>query len=107
MSAVGTDDDLEGKLEAAESEIEQLYRALAHRGPIEQAKGMLMLLLETCDEEQAFQLLVGASQRRHEKVYQVASGLCEQLVRGGQLPREYRDAFWALADEENASGPEE
>jgi AmiR/NasT family two-component response regulator len=93
-------DEVEEKLEAAQAEVAQLHQALANRGPIEQAKGMLMLLLQDCDDDKAFQLLVGASQRRHQKLYEVASSLCEELIGGGALPPEYRDAFKAITEAE-------
>jgi GAF domain-containing protein len=54
----------------------QLEEALATRGVIEQAKGILMAK-RGCSAEEAFQLLVGMSQRAHIKLHDVASKLVE------------------------------
>lgn len=55
----------------------QLEEALSTRGVIEQAKGIL-IARQGCSADQAFQLLVGMSQRRHVKVRDLAGELVEQ-----------------------------
>lgn len=54
----------------------QLEEAMATRGVIEQAKGVLMAS-QGCSADQAFQLLVGMSQRAHIKLHDVARDLVE------------------------------
>lgn len=49
----------------------RLGEAMAHRAVIEQAKGMLMAS-QQCDEDEAFQLLVKASQRENLKLRDIA-----------------------------------
>lgn len=49
----------------------QLQEAMGSRAAIEQAKGILMAL-HSCSEEEAFRLLVTASQRSHRKLREVA-----------------------------------
>ncbi|MGH9297572.1 MAG: ANTAR domain-containing protein [Acidimicrobiales bacterium] len=62
---------------------DQLNEALSTRGVIDQAKGIL-IAEEGCSADEAFDLLTRASQRRHQKVRQVAEELVEarrQLAR--------------------------
>lgn len=54
----------------------QLEEAMATRGVIEQAKGVLMAS-RGCSADQAFQLLVGRSQRGHIKLHDLARDLVE------------------------------
>lgn len=54
----------------------QLEEAMATRGIIEQAKGVLMAS-QGCSAEGAFQLLVGMSQRAHIKLHDLARDLVE------------------------------
>jgi len=54
-----------------ERELEGLRAALATRGVIEQAKGMLMLQRH-CDAEEAFEVLVRLSQKSGKKLVDVA-----------------------------------
>lgn len=56
---------------------QNLSEAMKSRATIEQAKGILMAA-RRCDADEAFQILVRASQRENRKLREVA----EQLVRG-------------------------
>jgi GAF domain-containing protein len=56
---------------------DQLEEALSTRGVIEQAKGIL-IADQGCSDDEAFQLLVGASQRGHLKLREVAVELVEK-----------------------------
>lgn len=58
----------------------QLEEALSTRGVIEQAKGIL-IAEQGCSADEAFQLLVGVSQRSHRKLREVATELVEQARR--------------------------
>jgi AmiR/NasT family two-component response regulator len=49
----------------------RLGEAMKSRAVIEQAKGMLMMT-QRCDEDEAFELLVRASQRENVKVREIA-----------------------------------
>jgi GAF domain-containing protein len=61
----------------------RLGEAMQSRAVIEQAKGMLMSA-QGCDEEDAFQMLVAASQRENIKLRDVARRIVEGAVaRGG------------------------
>ena len=60
------------ELEALQKEIEGLHAAMATRGVIEQAKGMLMLH-KRCDADEAFSELVRLSQTSGRKLFEVAS----------------------------------
>jgi GAF domain-containing protein len=55
----------------------QLQEALSTRGVIEQAKGIL-ISEQGCTDEEAFELLVRASQRSHTKLHDVAAELVER-----------------------------
>ena len=59
-----------------EHELDGLRVAMATRGVIEQAKGMLMLQRH-CDADAAFALLVDLSQTSHRKLVEVARTLVE------------------------------
>jgi AmiR/NasT family two-component response regulator len=65
--------------------IAQLESALRSRPVIEQAKGMLMLVLR-CDEDRAFRALIAASQSSNRKLRDIASEVVETLPGGGSLP---------------------
>jgi GAF domain-containing protein len=56
---------------------DQLEQALSTRGMIEQAKGMI-IAEQGCSADEAFQLLVNASQRSHLKLHDLASDLVER-----------------------------
>lgn len=55
----------------------QLKEALSTRGVIEQAKGILVAE-QGCSDDEAFGLLVAASQRTHTKLHDVAAELVER-----------------------------
>jgi hypothetical protein len=59
------------RVAALEAEVAQMRTAMASRAPIEQAKGVLMLLTG-CGEQMAFELLAHISSRTHRKVRDVA-----------------------------------
>lgn len=61
-----------------EAEVAQLREALASRGTIEQAKGMLMLS-RRCTAEEAFRILRGLSQDTNVRLVDVAAALIYQL----------------------------
>jgi GAF domain-containing protein len=63
---------------------EGLAGAMKHRAVIEQAKGLLMGA-EGVDEEQAFQILVRASQRENIKLRAVAQRITEEAVARGRV----------------------
>jgi len=66
---------------------DQLEQALLTRGMIEQAKGII-IAEQGGSADEAFQLLVTASQRSHMKLHDVATGLVERArdraAAGGQ-----------------------
>lgn len=68
---------------ASQERTVQFDQALAHRDLIGQAKGILMERHRLSDEE-AFQLLVAVSQKRHVKLRKLA----ESVARTGQDPRD-------------------
>ena len=55
----------------------QLQEAMSTRGVIDQAKGILMAA-QGCSADEAFDLLVRASQRSHTKLRDVATGLADR-----------------------------
>ena len=55
----------------------QLEQALSTRGVIEQAKGILVSQ-QGCSADEAFDILVRASQRTHVELHDVATGLVER-----------------------------
>jgi hypothetical protein len=59
---------------ALETEVEQLRAAMASRAAIEQAKGILMLLT-SCGDQAAFDLLAHISSHTHRKVRDVANAI--------------------------------
>jgi PAS domain S-box-containing protein len=63
----------------------QLHTALDHRSVIERAKGMLMVL-QRCDEDEAFDILRRASQRRNQKLWLVAGELVERTIEQLRAP---------------------
>jgi GAF domain-containing protein len=62
---------------------QQLTEAMASRATIEQAKGILMGA-QRCGADEAFQMLVRASQRENRKLREIA----EQIVHGATQPRQ-------------------
>jgi len=65
---------------------DQLREALATRGAIEQAKGMLMVV-QGCTADEAFQLLVGMSQRTNTKLHDVAANVVATLADPAARPQ--------------------
>jgi GAF domain-containing protein len=62
---------------------EGLGEAMKHRAVIEQAKGLLMGA-EGCDEDEAFQMLVRASQRENVKLRTIAQRIIDDAVSRGR-----------------------
>lgn len=59
---------------SAAEEVQQLQTAMASRAAIEQAKGLIMAR-QRCTEEEAFQVLVRASQHHNRKLRDIAADL--------------------------------
>jgi PAS domain S-box-containing protein len=68
-----------------ETEVAQLRTAMAGRAPIEQAKGILMLLTG-CSDQPAFDLLAHISSHTHRKVRDVAVALTRSASGHTVLP---------------------
>ena len=73
------------RVRALEAEVEQLKAAMASRANIEQAKGILMLLT-SCGEQVAFDLLAHISSHTHRKVRDVAQSITESARGTTKLP---------------------
>jgi hypothetical protein len=82
----GTDLELVATLR---TEVEQLRFAMASRAAIEQAKGILMLLT-SCSDKVAFDLLTHISSHTHRKVRDVAQALTESASGHARLPDDVR-----------------
>ena len=80
------EEDCVGELE---TEVAQLRAAMASRAAIEQAKGILMLLT-TCGDRVAFELLAHISSHTHRKVREVAQAITESASGHGRLPDDIR-----------------
>jgi len=78
----GTEPD---RVQELETEVAQLRTAMAGRAPIEQAKGILMLLTG-CAEQAAFELLTHISSHTHRKVRDVALVIAGSAAGRGTLP---------------------
>jgi hypothetical protein len=72
-----------------ETEVVQLRTAMASRAAIEQAKGILMLLT-SCSDQVAFDLLAHISSHTHRKVREVAVAITESASGHGGLPEDIR-----------------
>jgi hypothetical protein len=81
-----TDDD---RVHHLETEVTQLRTAMASRAAIEQAKGILMLLT-SCSDQVAFELLAHMSSHTHRKVREVAVAITESASGHGTLPADIR-----------------
>ncbi len=79
---------------ALRTELEQLRLAMASRATIEQAKGILMLLT-TCGEQVAFELLTHISSHTHRKVREVAQAITESAAGQARLPADVRSILRA------------
>jgi hypothetical protein len=73
-----------------ETEVAQLRSAMASRATIEQAKGILMLLMG-CRDQVAFDLLAHISSHTHRKVRDVAVSIIESAVGHRPLPDDVRE----------------
>jgi hypothetical protein len=80
----GTQDD---RVHALETEVAQLRTAMSSRAAIEQAKGILMLLT-SCSEQVAFDLLAHISSNSHRKVRDVAVAIVESAAGHAGLPED-------------------
>ena len=78
------------RIQALETEVGQLRTAMASRAAIEQAKGILMLLT-SCGDQVAFDLLAHISSHTHRKVREVAVAITESAAGHGDLPGDIRD----------------
>jgi hypothetical protein len=74
---------------ALRTEVVQLRTAMASRATIEQAKGVLMLLT-SCSDQAAFELLAHLSSHTHRKVRDVAQTITESAAGRGTLPADIR-----------------
>jgi hypothetical protein len=77
------------RVHALETEVCQLRTAMASRAAIEQAKGILMLLT-SCGEQVAFDLLAHISSNCHRKVRDVAVAIAESAAGRSSLPPDVR-----------------
>ena len=81
--------DLPDRTGALETEVAQMRAAMASRANIEQAKGILMLLT-SCSEHVAFELLAHISSHTHRKVRDVAESITESASGHARLPDDVR-----------------
>ncbi|MGY1689268.1 ANTAR domain-containing protein [Geodermatophilus sp. SYSU D01105] len=84
--AHGSGDD---RVRELETEVAQLRTAMASRAAIEQAKGILMLLT-SCGDQVAFDLLAHISSNCHRKVRDVAVAIAESAAGRSSLPADVR-----------------
>jgi hypothetical protein len=77
------------RTKALEAEVAQLHAAMASRAAIEQAKGILMLLT-SCSEQVAFDLLAHISSHTHRKVRDVATVITASAAGQNRLPDDIR-----------------
>jgi hypothetical protein len=82
-------DAVDEHVRALETEVEQLRTAMASRAAIEQAKGVLMLLMG-CGDQVAFDLLAHISSHTHRKVRDVAQAVIDSASGGTALPDDVR-----------------
>ncbi|HEX2072451.1 MAG TPA: ANTAR domain-containing protein [Geodermatophilus sp.] len=73
------------RVRALETEVAQLRTAMASRAAIEQAKGILMLLT-SCGDQVAFDLLAHISSHTHRKVRDVAMAITASATGRNPLP---------------------
>ncbi len=78
------------QVQRLETEVEQLRSAMASRAAIEQAKGVLMLLMG-CGDQVAFDLLAHISSHTHRKVRDVAVSIIESASGRSPLPDDVRE----------------
>jgi hypothetical protein len=72
-----------------QTEVGQLHAAMASRAVIEQSKGILMLLT-SCGDQAAFDLLAHISSYTHRKIRDVARAITVSASGGARLPEEIR-----------------
>jgi len=77
------------EVHALQAEVEQLRNAMSSRAVIEQAKGILMLLT-TCSDKVAFDLLTHISSHTHRKVRDVATAITASATASLPLPDDVR-----------------
>jgi hypothetical protein len=77
------------RTQALEAEVGQMRAAMASRAAIEQAKGILMLLT-TCGDQVAFDLLAHISSHTHRKVRDVAEIITRSAAGQSRLPDDVR-----------------
>jgi len=77
------------RVEALQAEVEQLRAAMASRATIEQAKGILMLLT-SCGDQVAFDLLAHISSHTHRKVRDIATVITDSAAGRCRLPADIR-----------------
>jgi PAS domain-containing protein len=77
------------RAKALEAEVGQLRAAMASRAAIEQAKGILMLLT-SCSDQVAFDLLAHISSHTHRKVRDVAVVITSSAAGQDRLPDDIR-----------------
>lgn len=73
-----------------QTEVEQLRSAMASRAAIEQAKGILMVLM-SCGDQVAFDLLAHISSHTHRKVREVAVLIIDSASGRNPLPDDVRE----------------
>ena len=86
---------------ALETEVEQLRTAMTSRATIEQAKGVLMLLMG-CGEQVAFDLLAHISSHTHRKVRDVATALVASASGRTPLPADVKSILHDACPPEQA-----
>ncbi|MCW2702767.1 MAG: putative sensor protein [Blastococcus sp.] len=77
------------RAQALQAEVGQLRAAMASRASIEQAKGILMLLT-SCSDQVAFDLLAHISSHTHRKVRDVAQVITDSAAGRTRLPDDVR-----------------
>jgi hypothetical protein len=77
------------RAQALQAEVGQLRAAMASRASIEQAKGILMLLT-SCSDQVAFDLLAHISSHTHRKVRDVALVITDSAAGRTRLPDDVR-----------------
>jgi hypothetical protein len=77
------------RAQALQAEVGQMRAAMASRASIEQAKGILMLLT-SCSDQVAFDLLAHISSHTHRKVRDIAQVITESAAGRAPLPDDVR-----------------
>ena len=89
VSECPEDGEGQDRSSALEAEVGQMRAAMASRATIEQAKGILMLLT-SCSDQVAFELLAHISSHTHRKVREVALSITESASGHSRLPDDVR-----------------